>query len=349
MVSRFGTGLLIAACAAAAHGGGVERILFVRGGAGTGGFLEGGKDEQLSDITNDETFNGNHGWGMLADLLEAEGYVLEQMIEGPAEDNTPIDFANLDLAQYDVIVLGSNNAEYPPESVQAVVDWVYAGGGLLVISDANWGRNWGDAPTSDQPFLDPFGLIMNQDRGTYTVCRDDGDFEVDGEDRGGHPILSEVNCFKGEGVSPLTVDAPGPEVAVTILANAEGTIRVNDSDGAGSNRPAGPDDAALVIARAGAGRLAGHFDRNTFFNTNGAGTDITEFDNATYARNLYAWLAGRTCPADLDADGGVGVSDLLAFLGSWGPCDGCGADLDGSGEVDAADLLDLLAAWGPCA
>jgi len=40
-----------------------------------------------------------------------------------------------------------------------------------------------------------------------------------------------------------------------------------------------------------AGRIAGHFDRNTFFNTNGAGTDITRFDNLQYALNLFAWLA----------------------------------------------------------
>ena len=54
------------------------------------------------------------------------------------------------------------------------------------------------------------------------------------------------------------------------------------------------------------------------------------------------------CPADLDGNGDVGASDLLALLASWGPCKGCPADFDGNGDVGASDLLALLASWGPC-
>lgn len=328
-----------------------ETILFIRGGSGTGGFLEGGSDEQLSDITNDETFGGNHGWGQLADLLEAEGFTLEQMIEGPAEDNTPIDFAALDLSAYAVIVLGSNNAEYTVASVDAIEAFVEAGGGLLVISDANWGRFWGDAPSSDQPFLDRFGLVMNQDRGTHAICRDDGDFEVGGVDQGDHPIIEAIGCFDGEGVSPITLDETAPpNVRRRILANAEGLVRRNDGDDAGPSTPATADDAALLVALAGRGRLAGHFDRNTFFNANGAGTSLVRFDNADYARSLFAWLAGRsTCDGDVNADGGVDTLDLLAVLETRGPCAACPEDLDADGAVTVADLLVVLGAWGDCA
>lgn len=49
--------------------------------------------------------------------------------------------------------------------------------------------------------------------------------------------------------------------------------------------------------------------------------------------------------ADLDGDGGVGFSDLLILLSSWGACNRCAADLDGNGSVDFQDLLTLLAAW----
>ena len=64
-------------------------------------------------------------------------------------------------------------------------------------------------------------------------------------------------------------------------------------------------------------------------------------------------LADNRCPAsvchgDLDADGAVGITDLLALLASWGPCAGCPADLDGNGQVDINDFLALLAAWGSC-
>jgi len=61
---------------------------------------------------------------------------------------------------------------------------------------------------------------------------------------------------------------------------------------------------------------------------------------------------GCACPADLDGDGSVGVTDFLKLLARWGPCPDppgpCPADLDGDGSVGVTDFLDLLAGWGPC-
>ena len=51
--------------------------------------------------------------------------------------------------------------------------------------------------------------------------------------------------------------------------------------------------------------------------------------------------------ADLNADGAVGILDLLAVLAAWGdPANNCLADLDIDGDVDILDLLTLLAHWG---
>lgn len=55
-----------------------------------------------------------------------------------------------------------------------------------------------------------------------------------------------------------------------------------------------------------------------------------------------------TCPADLNGDGVVDVSDMLLLLGSWGPCTGCDEDITGNNEVGISDLLELLAQWGAC-
>ncbi|MEM9986407.1 MAG: T9SS type A sorting domain-containing protein [Bacteroidota bacterium] len=264
---------------------GQSKILFIRGGAGTGGFLEGGADEQLSDITDFSTAGGNHGWGQLADTLRKNGFTLEQMIEGPASNNLPIDLANMDLGQYDVIVFGSNNAEYGQAAIDTVESYLRQGGGALFISDANWGRNWGDAPTSDQPFLDRFGWVMNQDRGTYSIANNE--FLV-----AGHPVLTGVNAFDGEGVSPITLANGNVNgVSSTILARAKNQVRRNTMMGQGPSESPNNSDAALIVATVGQGRIAGHFDRNTFFNLNGAGTNITRFSNSTYAVNLYTWLA----------------------------------------------------------
>lgn len=270
-----------------------EKILFIRGGTGTGGFIDGGslakRDGQLADITNNSTATKNHGWGELAKLLKADGFSLTQVIEQP---NQPINLAGMNLSQYKGIVFGSNNADYTPNGssshVNAVENFVKNGGGVMFISDGNFGTNYGDAPSSDQDFMNRFGLVMNQDRGTYAVSRNAGDFRA-----GGHPLLASVNQFDGEGVSPIVKKTTISSVTTQILVRAKGGTRNNDSFGKGSDRNATANDAALIVSSTGKGRVIGHFDRNTFFNLNGAGTSLHRFDNTQLAKNLFRFLAGR--------------------------------------------------------
>src|SRR5581483_12305200 len=135
-----------------------DSILFIRGGTGTGGFIDGGslaqRDEELSDINNHSTAKGNHGWGQLADMLRGDGFDLQQKIEKP---NRRIDLTKIDLSQYKIIVFGSNNADYTPHGdksiVRALENFVFAGGSALFVSDGNFGSSYGDAPSSDRDFL----------------------------------------------------------------------------------------------------------------------------------------------------------------------------------------------------
>ncbi|MEM7808764.1 MAG: hypothetical protein AAF561_11700, partial [Planctomycetota bacterium] len=252
-----------------------------------------GRTEQLADIDNFQEFNGNHGWGTFATALRDAGYDVSQITEtvepdAPATgqtDGVHIDLETIDLLQYDVVVFGSNNATYDQAAVDAFEDYVRRGGATLFISDANFGSNWGDAPASDQPFLDVIGWKMNQDRGTYSLFRDQGDFVVPT-----HPIFTGIDRFDGEGVSPVNLaDATtGQRLAV-----AKGNTSDNDRPGRAPARSVTSDDASLAIAELDGGRIAAHFDRNTFFNQNGAGTNINRFDNRDYAINLFDWLSGR--------------------------------------------------------
>ncbi|MEM9713659.1 MAG: hypothetical protein AAGA17_15680, partial [Actinomycetota bacterium] len=267
------------------------RILFVRGADRSGGFLEAGDDaqrtEQLADITNTSTARGNHGWGALAAMLRGAGHEVTQIAEsaeGPGPtDGLAVDLVSLDLDGYDVVVLGSNNAAYGSAAVDALDAYVRRGGAALFISDANFGGSWQDAPNSDQAFLDRYGIVVHQDTGTYRI--DDDELAAPT-----HPVVDGVEAVDGEGVSPFDVGAA--TVDVTIVAPAEGQVRLNPGDRQGPTRATGDDDAAVWVAEAGDGRLAGHFDRNTFFNDNGAGTHLGRLDNARYATNLFAWLAG---------------------------------------------------------
>lgn len=316
-------------------------ILFVRGADRSGGFLEAGNDaartEQLADITNPATNRGNHGWFELAETLRAQGWQVAQMIEplepdAPATGPTtgaPIPFETMDLDAFDVIVLGSNNAQYQPAQADAIEGYVERGGAVLFISDANFGGSWDDAPSSDQAFLDRFGWIMQQDRGTYVLRRNDGDFVAPD-----HPILAGVDAIDGEGVSPIvvpTTDLPGVRTTMVVRANPGSQTRNNDGN-PGSSRQVGPQDATLAIAYVGCGRIAGHIDRNTFFNLNGAGTNINRFDNRTYAINLFRWLA--LGESDLDGDGVISIDDLHQQTES--PTDVNG---DGAANQDDTDCV----------
>ena len=54
------------------------------------------------------------------------------------------------------------------------------------------------------------------------------------------------------------------------------------------------------------------------------------------------------CPSDINGDGNVNVTDLLAVLAAWGPNPGHAADFNNDGFVNVTDLLELLAAWDGC-
>ncbi|MBT8486621.1 MAG: hypothetical protein HKO59_11995 [Phycisphaerales bacterium] len=60
------------------------------------------------------------------------------------------------------------------------------------------------------------------------------------------------------------------------------------------------------------------------------------------------FIPAASCDADVDGDGTVAFTDLLAVLAEWGPCPVCDADVDGDEIVGFTDLLAVLAAWGPC-
>lgn len=312
-------GLLMASHSAMAVG---EQVLFIKGGEITTGGHERGSDtdrtEQGASILNFTTVGGNHGWGQFADAIRDLGYVPEEISEaqgnqdagnGPERNQgrqfagEPVDLANMDLSPYSVIVLGSNNAVYQTADVDAVEQYVINGGSLLVISDSNFGSNQADASDSDQQFLDRFGLIMNQDLGTYTVTKNDHAVISD------HPILNNVNAFDGEGVTPISLAERAPNgVSRQIIVRVPSgqTLRQNnasadpDRNGTrrGFTRTARANDGVLVEATLGSGRVLAHFDRNTFFNDRGAGTWLTRsrdvnglaLQNTQYAQNLIEYL-----------------------------------------------------------
>jgi hypothetical protein len=52
------------------------------------------------------------------------------------------------------------------------------------------------------------------------------------------------------------------------------------------------------------------------------------------------------CPEDVNGDGSVNVTDVLALIANFG--NSGEGDVDGNGVVDVTDLLAMMSAWGPC-
>ena len=93
-----------------------------------------------------------------------------------------------------------------------------------------------------------------------------------------------------------------------------------------------------------------HAIRVEFFENGGGAGLIVRWESDAIEKApipATAWRHGDACAADLDGDGSVGVTDLVALITDWGLAN-VPADLDGSGNVDVNDLVALIVAWGPC-
>lgn len=304
MPPRLGFALLLAwICTAVSASGQTHvdprgrSILFIRGAHATGGATEGGtpaqRTEQLSDIYNHATNPRNHRYGELRLLLVKDGFAPTQSIES----STPLSLAQ--LVKHRVLVFGSNNKVYTAAAIRAFRAYIDRGGSALFISDANWGLTWEAAPASDKQFLGRYGAQVYQDSGQLpTMARaSSGRYRLPG-----HPLLSgpdgrgkrsDVDYYSGEGVSLFRITSPpGVHRAVRVVSATGLLVRLNTTTGrARATRPATALEASMIVVEKSASRVVGHFDRNTFFNLNGAGTDIHGLHNAQLALNLFGFLA----------------------------------------------------------
>jgi hypothetical protein len=254
-----------------------DMVLFVRGGSGTVGLNNTGGDANACDTTD----HGGEGWAALATALGTVGFTVVEHLEGPVAARAPADLSNLD--QYGIVVFGSNNFAYTSTDADAVDAYVRAGGAVLFISDAGFClTNFDEAPNSDQVFATRFDLVIDQDSGVGTpLTVTKTQFA-----QPNHPILAGVSSFQAIGTSPITVVDNIADVTPQILVPATGQVRNNDAP-MGTLRNATAADAALVVAQAGAGRVAAFFDRDVW--TTGP---LTKADDATLAKNVFRWLHG---------------------------------------------------------
>jgi hypothetical protein len=185
------------------------------------------------------------------------------------------------LAPYTLVVLGANGRLLRPDEVAALTEYYEAGGRVLVYADFQYGPdNW----ASDNRFLNQFGIEVFPDN--FQPATQITDLVAD------HPIMQGVRAFATEGSSQFLISAASLGQTL-VLAKCSPLERPGCAVGPAEQAKIKPGDVvACTWARQNArgGKLAGTCDRNTFHNGPGPGTDIDQFDNRTYARNLFRWL-----------------------------------------------------------
>jgi hypothetical protein len=123
--------------------------------------------------------------------------------------------------------------------------------------------------------------------------------------------------------------------AVIGAASADAAYVFGDVDGDDCNEN-GTVDACDILA-------GNAFDCNANFVP-----DVCDIENGTSEDANENGIPDECeCPGDVNVDGAVDVTDLLALLAAWGQ-DGGPADINEDGIVDSEDLLLLLAGWGEC-
>lgn len=185
------------------------------------------------------------------------------------------------LSPYTLVVLGSNDRLLDAGEVAALTEYYDAGGRILVYADFQYGPdNW----ASDNSFLGQFGIEVFPDN--FQPATQITDIVSS------HPIMQGVASFATEGSSQFLISAARLSEQ-QVLAKCSPLERSGCALQPAEQAKIQPGDVvacAWVRENARGGKLAGTCDRNTFHNGPGPGTDIDEFDNRAYARNLFRWL-----------------------------------------------------------
>ena len=83
------------------------------------------------------------------------------------------------------------------------------------------------------------------------------------------------------------------------------------------------------------------------YDINASGMIVGAAENEAF--ELFGFFLAPLPPADINIDGQVNVSDLLAVISGWGQCAAgvlCDADVVEDGQVNVNDLLAVIGAWG---
>ena len=153
---------------------------------------------------------------------------------------------------------------------------------------------------------------------------------------------------------PRTQEWFGSAVAISGDTAVVGSFFINDDDPGTAHVFRNTNGTWLLdrVLRADDGAFGDAFGRHLALDGETALIAANhDNDNGLNSGSAYLFdlrCESSICPADLNGDGEVGITDFLDLLAAWGPNPGHPADFDDDGFVGITDFLALLAAWGPC-
>ena len=145
-----------------------------------------------------------------------------------------------------------------------------------------------------------------------------------------------IGCVQSVGGAPnesvrLNGEEPGDEVFDYVVVPASSSVEVVVE--------------VLYLRQRGKSEKAGYSDVVIYREP---GTDVPWYGGDSQGIEASE-SPTETCDSDINCDGSVDVSDLLAVIAAWGDCKpdaDCPEDVNGDGTVDVNDLLAVIGAWG---
>lgn len=219
-----------------------------------------------------------HGLSHLAKALIGEGYYV-------SSNTAPFLDMISTLSKNDVLVMGiAKEAHYSSEEINAIVDFVDTGGGLLIIGEHD---NFANSSDFQNPLTSHFGITFNSDRIYDTENYNEGSFtEVKGK-----WIIVNSSFFGLDDVCFYFCSSMNISANAEAILMSSSTSEIETEENPFESTP-GP---AVVGAKSffGEGRIIGVSDSQFLWNGNGAiGLDYG--NNKILATEMIAWLSNYT-------------------------------------------------------
>ena len=249
------------------------------------------ENENLTILVHPQVvFDGTHG--QIASLWDTGFHGLSHLVKALigqsyyiSSNTAPFLDMISTLSKNDVLVMGiAKEAHYSSEEINAIVDFVDVGGGLLIIGEHD---NFANSSNFQNPLASHFGMTFNSDRIYDTENYNEGSFtEVKGK-----WIIINSSFFDLDDICFYFCSSMNLSANAEAILMSSSASEIETEENPFESTP-GP---AVVGAKSlfGEGRVVGVSDSQFLWNGDGAiGLDYG--DNKILAIEMIAWLSNYT-------------------------------------------------------